>query len=233
MRCLFTMFAEDVELLPKNSFPATFCKNASPNPDLFPLLMSANSGRLWTPAAFPRAGARREKIQRLFVQEPHEPCKLPTRGIAELFEAAKADWRTGRAAIFGTLLEQALDPAERRQAGRPLYAARLCRAACRRHRVEPLKLAIGANVQAAAEDQARGRRHEGRASDRSTPFTTSFAPCAFSTRPAAPETFLYVSLELMKRLEGEVLEAQAPSLAEQGACRAMRPDHRPASIFGA
>ena len=43
--------------------------------------------------------------------------KLPREEIGELLEAAKADWRQVEPAIFGTLLEQALNPAERRKLG--------------------------------------------------------------------------------------------------------------------
>ena len=42
MRCLFTMFAEDVELLPKGSFREVLAKCVA-NPELFPRLV----GQLW------------------------------------------------------------------------------------------------------------------------------------------------------------------------------------------
>ena len=43
---------------------------------------------------------------------------LSSDGVTLLWEAARADWTGVEPAIFGTLLERALDPAERRQTGR-------------------------------------------------------------------------------------------------------------------
>lgn len=75
---------------------------------------------------------------------------LPREEIGELYEAAKADWKQVEPAIFGTLLEQALDPAERRRLGAHYtpraYVERLVIATV----IESLR-ADWANVQAAAE----------------------------------------------------------------------------------
>jgi len=72
---------------------------------------------------------------------------LPREEIGELFEAAKADWKLVEPAIFGTLLEQALNPSERRKLGAHYtpraYVERLVIATI----LEPLK-AEWANVQA-------------------------------------------------------------------------------------
>ncbi len=137
---------------------------------------------------------------------------MPREEIGELFEAAKADWKQVEPAIFGTLLEQALNPAERRKLGAHYtpraYVERLVVATV----LEPLK-AEWANVQATAENMrsagdAKGARAEIRA------FHERLCETKILDPACGTGNFLYVSLELMKRLEGEVLEALA-SLSEQ------------------
>jgi type I restriction-modification system DNA methylase subunit len=125
--------------------------------------------------------------------------------IGELLAAAKADWRAVEPAIFGTLLEQALDKDERKRLGAHYtpraYVERLVMATI----IEPLR-AEWANVQATAE----------RLKDENKPKEALAVVKAFhdklcATRVLDPAcgtgNFLYVSMELMKRLEGEVLES--------------------------
>jgi hypothetical protein len=121
-----------------------------------------------------------------------------------LRQAGQADWTQVEPAIFGTLLERALDPAERHSLGahytpRP-YVERLVLPTV----IEPLR-ADWANVQAAALLLA----NEGK------PSTALAEIDAFHHRlcqvrvldPACGSAnFLYVTLEHMKRLEGEVLD---------------------------
>ena len=57
MRCLFTMFAEDVGLLPEKSFKEVL-DECEKNPASSPT-MSVNSGKPWTSAAGPCAEERR------------------------------------------------------------------------------------------------------------------------------------------------------------------------------
>jgi type I restriction-modification system DNA methylase subunit len=77
---------------------------------------------------------------------------VPREEIGELLEAAKRDWKKVEPAIFGTLLEQALNPAERRKLGAHYtpraYVERLVTATV----LEPLK-EEWANVLAAAEER--------------------------------------------------------------------------------
>lgn len=211
MRCLFTMFAEDVELLPSDSFTEVLEKCVA-NPSLFPRYVT----QLWEAmdkGEFAFAIERDVRQFNGYLFKDRTVFPLPREEIAELWEAAKADWKKVEPAIFGTLLEQALDPAERRKLGAHYtpraYVERLVVATV----LEPLK-AEWANVQATAETRrASGDAKGARA------LVQEFHDRLCETRILDPAcgtgNFLYVSLELMKRLEGEVLEALA-SLSEQG-----------------
>jgi hypothetical protein len=125
--------------------------------------------------------------------------------IGELYEAAQKDWHEVEPAIFGTLLEQALDPAERRRLGAHYtpraYVERLVLATI----IEPLR-DDWRNVQAAAETKRAAGDLKGAAAE-----IKAFHDKLCATRVLDPAcgtgNFLYVSMELMKRLEGEVLEA--------------------------
>ena len=210
MRCLFTMFAEDVELLPKGSFRDVL-KKCVDNPSLFPSLV----GQLWEAmdtGGFSFALERDVKKFNGYFFKNRTVFALPREEIGELFEAAKADWKQVEPAIFGTLLEQALNPAERRKLGAHYtpraYVERLVVATV----LEPLK-AEWANVQATAENKRSGGDAKG-AQAEIRRFTNGFARRRILDPACGTGNFLYVSLELMKRLEGEVLEALA-SLSEQ------------------
>lgn len=115
MRCLFTMFAEDVRLLPEDSF-TNLLESILDTPDLFQDLVAD----LW--AAMNSGGtsaAIRAKVKHfnggLFANADALP--LDKEQLELLLEAAKADWRDVEPAIFGTLLERALNPRERHKLG--------------------------------------------------------------------------------------------------------------------
>jgi len=203
MRCLFTMFAEDVELLPRDSFTGLLEKCAMDPRKFAPMVQ-----QLWT--AMDKgdfAHAIEQKVPRfngrLFADA--KPIQLDKEEIGELLAAAKADWRAVEPAIFGTLLEQALDKDERRRLGAHYtprnYVERLVVATI----MEPLR-AEWAQVQATAErlkDEKKGKE--------ALAVVKGFHDRLCDTRVLDPAcgtgNFLYVSMELMKRLEGEVLES--------------------------
>ena len=122
-----------------------------------------------------------------------------------LIEAADSRWRDVEPAIFGTLLERALDADERHALGAHYTPARLCRAACNSH-------ARGAAPRRLAQQPGGHHRTGQRRADREAAIETAraFHRQLCSTRVLDPAcgsgNFLYVSLEHMKRLEGEVLE---------------------------
>jgi hypothetical protein len=123
--------------------------------------------------------------------------------IDGLLRAASANWREVEPAIFGTLLERALAPDERHSLGAHytprVYVERLVLPTI----VQPLR-ADWADAQAAALLLAtEGKLIEARAEVR------RFHHQLCSTRVLDPAcgsgNFLYVTLEHLKRLEGEVL----------------------------
>ena len=203
MRCLFTMFAEDVELLPKDSFKAVLAR-CEAEPDNFPRLV----GQLWE--AMDRgdfAFAIERKVLRFngSLFKDAKVFRLGREEIGELRRAAEKNWREVEPAIFGALLEQALDPHDRRRLGAHYtpraYVERLVVATV----IEPLR-ADWAEVQATAERLKSEKRDEEAAAAVKT-FHDALCETRVLDPAAGTGNFLYVSLELMKRLEGEVLEA--------------------------
>jgi hypothetical protein len=115
MRCLFTMFAEDVKLLPENSFTGLLAECEKNPKALLPIL-----GELWKAmdkGGFSTSIHNDVKIfnGNLFANAKVIP--LDREEIGELKAAASKDWREVEPAIFGALLEQALDPKERQRLG--------------------------------------------------------------------------------------------------------------------
>ena len=205
MRCLFTMFAEDVELLPKRSF-AGLLEDCVANADAFVPLI----GDLWKQmdqggfAPSIKAAVRRFNGS-LFKDAKVLP--LQREEIGELLEAAKQDWREVEPAIFGTLLEQALDPQDRSKLGAHFtpraYVERLVLATV----IDPLRDDWQAVLATAEDARADGDLKAALGHVR------AFHDKLCATRVLDPAcgtgNFLYVALDLMKRLEGEVLDVAA------------------------
>jgi hypothetical protein len=208
-RCLFSMFAEDVGLLPKVDNEGAFTgllrtlKNA---PAQFVPLV----GELWKAmdegqfsvairAQLPRFNGK------LFKQP--EVLPLDRQQIDLLLEAGQADWAEVEPAIFGTLLESALNPLERHDLGAHYtpraYVDRLVLPTV----IEPLR-SDWHDTQAAALLLA----NEGKLSQ-AADLVRAWHHKLCTTRVLDPAcgsgNFLYVTLEHMKRLEGEVLDTLA------------------------
>ncbi len=146
---------------------------------------------------------------------------LNTAQIDGLLRAAQANWHEVEPAIFGTLLERALDPAERHALGAHYtpraYVERLVLPTV----VEPLR-ADWADAQAAAvllareADALEGKKREAKLAEARAE-VRRFHHQLCTTRVLDPAcgsgNFLYVTLEHLKRLEGEVLN-QLDALGE-------------------
>lgn len=203
MRCLFTMFAEDVGLLPKASF-TRLLEGRRGKLDTFPGMLSS----LWT--AMDRGDFSpilEMKLLRFNGQLFADSEALPvTEAQLELLiEAAKADWRAVEPAIFGTLLERALDPIERPKLGAHYtpraYVERLVLPTI----VEPLRDEWEAVKTAALTHAKADKLDDARAELRA--FLNRLCSVIVLDPACGSGNFLYVTLEHMKRLEGEVRDA--------------------------
>ncbi len=201
-RCLFCMFAEDVELLPKDSFSELLeSVKADPGaavPLLEQLFAEMNVGKF--------SVILRQKILHFNGGLFAEAKALPLNGtqLGLLIRAARLQWRHVEPAIFGTLLERALDPAERHKLGAHYtpraYVERLVLPTV----IEPLREEWTATKTAAVTLATRGDL-KGAIKE-----TRAFLHKLCAVRVLDPAcgsgNFLYVTLEHLKRLEGEVLQ---------------------------
>lgn len=202
MRCLFTMFAEDVGLIEGGLF-ADLLNDARANPASFVPMME-DLWKAMDEGTF--ASVLRRHVRKfnggLFKDRTAIP--LGREEIGELYEAARHDWKDVEPAIFGTLLEQALDKTERKRLGahytpRP-YVERLVTATV----IDPLRdewesvvLPTVERERTADPDLAIRAVHD---------FHVKLANTRVLDPACGTGNFLYVALELMKRLEGDVLE---------------------------
>jgi hypothetical protein len=120
-----------------------------------------------------------------------------------LLKASRADWRYVEPAIFGTLLERALDPRERHKLGAHYtpraYVERLVLPTI----VEPLRAEWGEVQVAALAYEKQGKRKE--AIEEVRRFHRQLCELRVLDPACGSGNFLYVTLEHLKRLEGEVL----------------------------
>ncbi len=203
MRSLFTMFAEDVELIPRGSFKDLLAGLRDEPENFKPaaedLWRTMNTGGF--------SPILRKQLLRfnggLFAESEALPLTRPM--LELLHEAAGADWTDVEPAIFGTLLERALDPVERHKLGAHYtpraYVERLVLPTV----IEPLRddwqaVFVAAVTAAKSGDLAEAQQQ-----------VRAFHDTLCHTRVLDPAcgsgNFLYVTLEQMKRLEGEVLNA--------------------------
>jgi hypothetical protein len=209
MRCLFTMFAEDVELIPKDSFSAMLREHASDQrrpqlPRALENLWAVMDVGGYAPTLYAEV---RQFNGKLF----HDAKALPLSAaqLELLQEAAKADWKDVEPAIFGTLLERALDPRERHSLGAHYTPRRYVERLVLPTVIEPLRREWAAAQAASAQRLEAGTSKKVVAEAHAE--LLRFLHRLTSVRVLDPAcgsgNFLYVTLEHLKRLEGEVLTA--------------------------
>ncbi len=203
MRCLFTMFAEDVGLLPEASFTGLL-RDRRDEPDRLQVTLTA----LWR--AMDKGdldgylGIKLLRFNGNLFQNA-EALKLTPPQIDLLIEAASADWREVEPAIFGTLLERALDKKERHKLGAHFtprdYVERLVMPTL----VDPLREDWADSLAAANKLQNEGKKKE--AARLLADFHHQLCQVKVLDPACGSGNFLYIALEHMKRLEGEVVNA--------------------------
>lgn len=203
MRALFTMFAEDVELLPKDSF-VNLLKSLHGHTDQFVPMIEELWGRMKT-GGF--STVLREKVRHFNGGLFEHATALPLTDdqFELLIEASRADWRDVEPAIFGTLLERALNPIERHKLGAHYtpraYVERLVMPTV----VEPLRAEWDASKAAAITLDRQGKTKEAAAEVQR--FHRRLCEVRVLDPACGSGNFLYVTLEHLKRLEGEVFNA--------------------------
>ena len=137
-RCLFTMFAEDMGLLPADGFKSLLDR-LKDNPHGFPVLISGlwkemATGTAFSTLLFQEIACFNGGLFETTTALPVNPAQL-----AMLADAAATDWSAVEPSIFGTLLTRALDARERHKLGAEYtpraYVERLVRPAI----IDPLR----------------------------------------------------------------------------------------------
>ncbi len=204
-RCLFCMFAEDVELLPKDSF-TDLLESLPANGEGFEDVMRQLFREMNTGTGKGISVVLRKKLLHfnggLFADETVLPINGLQLGL--LKEAARQNWGNVEPAIFGTLLERALNPDERHQLGAHYtpraYVERLVLPTV----IEPLRaewdsVRAAALTKARAGDLKKARAEVNEFHERLCKVTVLDPACGSGN-------FLYVALQHLKVLEGEVFD---------------------------
>jgi len=192
-----------VALLPKQSFTRLLA-DLKGDPSKAHIALEALWKEMNTGAAL--SGWLREPVRRfnggLFKDARALP--LTAEMLSELYIAARQDWTQVEPAIFGTLLEQALDKRERHRLGAHYtprtYVDRLITSAL----MEPLRedwMAARAEVQALLDADRKDK-----ALERLRAFHGALCEVRVLDPACGTGNFLYVAMERMKRLEGEVVD---------------------------
>ena len=214
MRCIFTMFAEDVNMLEKEPFKTALRDRWVKSPADFPTGIS----HLWE-AMDKGTMFGFDKVLRfnggLFSST--EALPLTKDQLSDLLAAAELDWGAVEPTIFGTLVEKALSAADRERLGAEFtpreYIERLIRPAM----LEPLRddwtFALGqsrqmiasASIDREGEFREPSKAERAAAADVLVEFHAKLCKLRVLDPACGSGNFLYVSFALLKDLEQEVL----------------------------
>ncbi len=206
MRCIFTMFAADVGLFSKDRLVGLI-EDWIKSPRQFAPMMT----ELWN------CLDQRERRNRYFgafgCDLPHvdsglfahrEALPLQSSELKLLLKAARRQWSAVEPAIFGSLLEHALSPTDRRRLGTHYTPRRYVQTVVEKTVMEPLWArweAVSLKI-----EKARANRQFAEAARLARRFQSELCRIRVLDPACGTGNFLYVSLDRMKRLEAEVLE---------------------------
>jgi hypothetical protein len=209
-RCIFSMFAEDVELLPRMQLRngavvgafVYLIETYSDQPDVLAEMM----GDLWRAMDCgefsPAVATKLMRFNGKLFKNP-KVLKLDKNQVQMLKNAATSDWKLVEPAIFGTLLERALEPSERHSLGAHYtpraYVERLVLPTI----IEPLREDWSRTLATALLLAGQERLPQARAEVRR--FLRALCQVRILDPACGSGNFLYVTLEHLKRLEGEIL----------------------------
>ena len=202
MRLLFTMFAEDSGLIPEKSF-TNLLKNQRAAPQHLEHQLTALWAAMDAGDFSPALGVPMRKFNGYLFKD-RTAIPLDAEELEVLIQAAEHRWTEVEPAIFGTLLERALNPKERAKLGAHYtpraYVERLVGPTI----IEPLR-ADWAGVRVAASELIdQGKAEEARRTVET--FHTRLAQTRVLDPACGTGNFLYVAMARMKELEGEVLD---------------------------
>jgi hypothetical protein len=211
MRCIFTMFAEDVGLVPKGLFRDALRQHWIPHPETF----TEGIGGLWEAMdegqRFGVAGKLLRFNGGLFASREALPLNPAQLGL--LLEAAERDWSSVEPSIFGTLVERALDPVERERLGAHFTPRAYIERLVRRAVIDPLRedwTVAQAEARQAIDrvddepDEVKRRAAKREAIDAVRRFHARLCKTRFLDPACGTGNFLYVTFDLVKQVEAEV-----------------------------
>ena len=216
MRCLFCMFAEDVGLLPEKCF-TNLLKRMRGREDPKQLVYALQTFWGEMDRGVPFSSTVDDRVLqfngRLFKERA--ALELEPEHLGLLIKAAESSWRDVEPAIFGTFLEQALNPRERRKLGAEFTPRRWVERLVMPAVIEPLRKRWN-NVKATA--LAYGIAGDREAAVKAVKeFHHELAHLRILDPACGSGNFLYVTMEHMKRFEGEVLDLLRNELEEPAA----------------
>jgi len=216
-RLVFCLFAEDIELLPKDLF-TRILEKAKNDPERLAKLLTDLFAAMATGGDF---GLERIQHFNGSLFESPEVLRLEPGELAILHEAAQLDWDAIDPSIFGTLFERGLDPDKRTQLGahytsredivtlvEPVVLAPL------RQEWATLRPQVEAAIAKARAQSAEGKlrykdatakKHWKRAIDLVRQFLGRLTDVKILDPACGSGNFLYVSLQMLKDFEKEVI----------------------------
>jgi hypothetical protein len=206
MRCLFTFFAEDARLIerdpnrPEEQPFTDLLKSLKGHPDRF-IPMVQDVWKKMDAGGFSTAIAKKLKHFNGKLFKECDALALSDEQLDLLIDAGRSDWSDVEPAIFGTLLERALDERERHKLGAHYtpraYVERLVLPTV----IEPLREQFDAAKAAAFTLSFQGKAEDARKAVRD--FLAMLCHTTVLDPACGSGNFLYVTMEHMKRLEGE------------------------------
>lgn len=212
MQCIFAMFADSVGLIRRRSF-TEMLETYSGEADQFHhgarvLFMAMDEGGYCV--------ATHQNVRRFNggLYKTVETLPITEGELSALIAAANCDWTNVEPAIFGTLLEQALDPSERAELGAHYtpraYVERLIEPTI----MEPLRADWEAVEGQAVAEFVRGDIKSARR--RVHAFHDSLCKTRVLDPACGTGNFLYVAMRMMKELEEEVFSTLGEMGENQG-----------------
>lgn len=206
MRVVFSCFAEDVGLLPAESFRRTITETGiNGSPGEFAEAVEQLWRQMDTGGRFGLMKVRR--FNGHFFRDA-SALHLTRAEINLLENAARADWAEVEPSIFGTLLTRALDPEERHRLGAEYtpraFIERLIRPTIEEPVLEKWTAVQAEVVQLLATEKAKDRVI---ADARLVAFHEWLCGLRILDPACGSGNFLYVAMHALKRIEHEVLQS--------------------------